>query len=234
MGRCINATCPLRRSIRWDSCNGQFVRDKIFTPDKEGQLTFLIKDFKTGKLGNDLFLCENNKCITYDKVCNLADDCGDSSDESECTNHFRCHKSGVYLPITQKCDNTIHCSDISDECNETCGQEIVNSSFLKLVGWTIGVLALILNYLSVFNNISSIKATKSEAALLNKSLVFLISTGDLMIGIYLTMISVYNTYHNRTYCSIQLDWLSSNICVALGIISTTGSQVSLLSMTALG
>ena len=222
LGRCINATCPLRRSIRWDSCNGQFVRDKIFTPDKKGKLTFLIKDFKTGKLGNDLFLCENSKCITYDKVCNLADDCGDSSDESECTNHFKCHKSGVYLPITQKCDNTIHCSDISDECNETCGQEIVNSSFLKLVGWAIGVLAIILNCISVFNNISSIRATKSEAALLNKSLVFLISMGDFMIGIYLTMISVYNTYHNRTYCSIQLDWLSSNICVSLGIISTTG------------
>ena len=96
------------------------------------------------------------------------------------------------------------------------------------------MLAIILNCISVFNNISSIRATKSEAALLNKSLVFLISMGDLMIGIYLTMISVYNTYHNRTYCSIQLDWLSSNICVALGIISTTGSQVSLLSMTALG
>ena len=232
LGRCINATCPLKRSIRWDSCSGQFDRGKIFTKDREGKLTFLIKDLKTGQLGNDLFLCENRKCITYDKVCNLADDCGDSSDEVECINHFKCHKSGVYLAINQKCDKTIHCSDISDECNESCGQEIVSSTFLKLVAWVIGVSGIFLNLLSIIMEISNIK-TQSEAALLNKTLVILVSLGDLLIGIYLTMISVYNFYYNISFCSIQLNWLSSNTCITLGIISTTGSQVSLLSMTTL-
>ena len=48
------------------------------------------------------------------------------------------------------------------------------------------------------------------------------------------MISVYNSYNNISFCSIQLNWLSSNTCIALGIISTTGFQVSLLSMTTLG
>ena len=85
-------------------------------------------------------------------------------------------------------------------------------------------------------DISNIKTSKSEAALLNKMLAILISLGDLLIGIYLTMISVNNnnSYHSISFCSIQLNWLSSNTCIALGIISTTGFKVSLLSMTTLG
>ena len=233
LGRCKDASCPLTRAPMWNSCEHKFGKEKIFTRYTEGKLTFLIKDLRTGELGNDLFLCENNNCVTYDKVCNLADDCGDSSDESSCINHFKCKQAGEYLPITQKCDGTIHCSDFSDECNDSCGQEIVSNTHLKIVAWVIGILALILNSVSITKSISSIKATKTEPALLNKALVIMIGVGDLSIGIYLTMIAAYDTYYNRNYCFIQLQWVSSNTCMALGILSTTGSQVSLLSMTAL-
>ena len=95
------------------------------------------------------------------------------------------------------------------------------------------MLALCLNFVLILKSICNFKTTKTEPALLDKALVILIGIGDFSIGIYLTIIAVYDTYHDKNYCFIQLHWLSSTICVALGILSITAAQVSLLSMTAL-
>ena len=233
LGLCENAECPVTRPIRWNSCPGQFDRKKIFTVDKEGHLTFLVKERNLKKSGTDLFLCKNTKCVSYDKVCNLEDDCGDFSDESMCSNHFKCEKSGEYLPIVDKCDGKIHCSDKSDECNESCGKQVVSSSFLKSVGWTSGVGALILNTVSLVNGISTLKTCETEPGLLNKFLVILVGVGDTLIGVYLVVISIYDRNHSDDFCSIQFNWLSSDTCVVLGLINTLGSQLSLFSMTSL-
>ncbi|KAL5270864.1 hypothetical protein ACHWQZ_G001507 [Mnemiopsis leidyi] len=229
LGLCENVVCPITRPIKWNSCPGTLERRKIFTVDKEGQLTFLIKE----KQGSDLFVCENTKCVSYGKVCNLENDCGDFSDESMCINHFQCNESGEYLPIVQKCDGTIHCSDKSDECNEMCGRQVVSSTSLKVVGWMVGFAAIFFNSVSLGNGILSIKASDSESAFLNKSLVILVGVGDFLIGVYLVFISTSDTYYSNNFCNLQLDWLSSDTCVALGIISTIGSQFSLFSMTSL-
>ena len=80
------------------------------------------------------YLCVKTANVSpMTKFATWLDDCGDSSDESACINHFKCQRSGEYLPVNQKYDGTIHCSDISDECNDSCGQEIVNSTSLTLV-----------------------------------------------------------------------------------------------------
>ncbi|KAL5272242.1 hypothetical protein ACHWQZ_G000455 [Mnemiopsis leidyi] len=233
MGRCDKVLCPITRPIKWDSCPRQLDRKKIITMDKEGRPTFFIKDHNLKKISSDFFLCENTKCVSYDKVCNLEDDCGDFSDESMCVNHFKCKESGEYLPTIQKCDGTIHCSDKSDECNESCGKQVVNSSFLKVFGWIIGVAALLLNSVSLTNGIFSLQACDSEPALLNKSLVILVGVGDLLVGVYLVAISISDLHYSDNFCNVQLDWLSSYKCVALGVISTLGGQLSLFSMTGL-
>ena len=237
-GKCGNPSrCPLNapsNTIKFNSCPGQFGKGKMFTVDNQGNLTFLVKNPRTDLLGNNIFVCQNGSlCLGYDKVCNLVDDCGDGSDEASCDNHFQCKSSKEYLHVSQKCDGVFHCKDMSDECNDTCTNEIVSGLWLKIVAWTIGILAVVLNFLAFLKNVVILRGSKSEAALLSNSLVTLINIGDFLGGIYLTALSSFDSYHGDKHCKLQLKWLTGSACIALGITNTVGLQVSLFSMTAL-
>ena len=232
---CFNSTCPLIASeqLKFDSCPEQFAKSRVVTVDTYGHITFLVKNEKTDLFGNDLFLCSNNKCLTYDKVCNLVDDCGDESDEMACSNHFQCDQSKEHIRVSQVCDKDINCSDMSDECNATCGSQIVDNLFLKISAWMIGICAVILNCKSLIREGLALRSCKTEAAYFTTFLIFLVSFGDFLIGIYLTILSFFDSFYRSLYCKVQLEWLSSNTCQYLGIMSTLGSYISLFSMTAL-
>ena len=62
----------------------------------------------------------------------------------------------------------------------------------------------------------------------------LIGFGDFIIGIYLLILSAYDSIiFGESYCRNQPNWLTGTPCLFLGIINTVGSQVSLFSMTAM-
>ena len=235
LGLCFNSICPLNeeKQLKFDSCPEQFFKRRVVTVDNYGNITFLIEHKKTGLFGNELFLCSNNKCLTYDKVCNLADDCGDGSDERFCSNHFQCEQSKEYLRVSQVCDKDINCSDLSDECNATCGNQIIDNIFLKISAWMIGVCAVIFNCTNLIKEGQALRTCKSEAAFFTTTLIFLISFGDFLVGVYLTILSSFDSFYKSTYCKVQLEWLTSYTCQYLGIMSTLGSHISLFSMTAL-
>ena len=235
-GKCKTATCPLTsdRQVKFYSCPDQF-KSKLFTVDEGGEMTFLIKNPRTSLLGNDFFLCQTGQtCLTYDKVCNLVDDCGDGSDEAACDNHFQCEFSKEYLHVSQQCDGVFHCADRSDECNEACGgTHIIRGIWLKVSAWLIGISAILLNSVGLLNNFSSLYSCKTEAALLTNWLVIIINIGDFLVGVYLTLLACLDTYHGAGHCKVQLEWITGTVCLALGISSTFGSQISLLSMAVL-
>ena len=237
LGKCHDSPCPVRKrpQIRFDSCPGQFEQNKVFSTDSLGSMTILIKNAKTGLLGNYIFACRSSPiCLTYDKVCNLVDDCGDESDEVSCVNHFQCETSKEFIPISQKCDRIFHCADKSDECNESCGGTIINGGVgLKVMAWIIGVLSLVLNLVCLLKTSVRVLNCKSEAAFFTNCLVVLISFGDFLTGAYLTALASFDRYYGGEHCKLNLDWLVSTVCMLLGVVNSIGSQISLFSMTAL-
>ena len=85
----------------------------------------------------------------------------------------------------------------------------------------------------MITNTSTFSTATSASLLLNKSLVVLISTGDLLVGVYLLILAVTNSWYGDRFCYMKIEWLVSRMCSILGVISTVGSQLSLYSMTSL-
>ena len=240
MGLCLNTTCPLQNSsLDYDSCPGQYP-DRVYTLANNKALTFVTKS-DVGEYENAYFQCENNKCIEYSQVCNLVDDCGDLSDERICTNHLVCEDTKNRIDVkdhlishSQKCDGRFDCFDLSDECNLSCGKEILANWALKLNCWLLGLSAAIFNVIMVTKVGSSVPESESGSMLCTRVLVCIIGLGDFLIGVYLIILSVFDSMiFGKNYCTMQAEWLSGTACSVLGVISTTGSQLSLFSMTAL-
>ena len=231
---CTDSNCPLTRYPKLDSCQNQFPQKLGTFANNSGYayLTFLIKS--RNSYHNDYFICESvKKCLPYAKVCDLVNDCGDWSDEANCTNHFMCANPIHFIPRTQKCDGKFDCLDFSDECNEICSKQILNGIFLKTISWIFGVVAVILNTISIARGTTSVSNCENVRALNNKCLVLLISFGDFLVGVYLLAVSSFDAYYQESYCALQSEWLTGSSCSILGMIITAGSLISVFSMTSL-
>jgi hypothetical protein len=228
--------CPLR-PLDYDACELENkYEERVFTLnlDKKTQLTFLHKNKETGKLQNNNFQCRNDICVDKDKVCNLADDCGDGSDEENCSNNFACKSPKRFIAIGQMCDGEIDCEDHSDECNEQCGGTIISTGALTLSSWTIGIAAVTLNSVKLWKNVQTLTARQLTTNFNNKVLTSVIHLGDLITGSYLLTISIVDTLvYGESYCQERVNWISSDGCAFLGVFSTFGAQISLYSMTCL-
>ena len=233
-----NATCPLKntRKLQYGSCPGQFP-DRAITLADNSFLTFVNKSSR-GDYHQEFYQCNNGQCIEYKQVCDLVDDCGDMSDEINCTNHIICEdtKNSTrhhFISLTkQKCDGIYDCFDLSDECNESCSRQVLEFFVLKCMCWLMGILALAFNFYVICNGLSSIKDCQTESMMVSKLLMSLIGSGDFLIGLYLIILSVYDSLiFGKDFCRKQAEWLTGTACLTLGVISTVGSQISLFSMT---
>ena len=64
-------------------------------------------------------MCANLVGVTYNKVRNVDDDCGDASNELNCANNCRCTRK-EFIRIISKCDGTINYLDFSEKCSNDC------------------------------------------------------------------------------------------------------------------
>ena len=235
LDKCKDSPCPLKRLLKHNWCVGQY-QDRIFTIANNSYLTFILlsrENDNSKKYHFEIFPCLNRRCVTYDKVCDLVDDCGDQSDEIDCNNHFQCNTSKALLSLSKVCDGTIDCMDMSDECNAGCGKRIVSSQSVRNLGWTVGFLAICLNSISLPKHIYDLKRCKVARSMFNVIFLILINIGDLLVALYVQIIVVFDVAYKESYCTMQLTWLTSAVCSLVGVLSTFGTCISVLSMTIL-
>ena len=240
---CLPATaCPLKK-IPHDTCVNK-VDKRVFAITVSDELTVVLKRSQVSEDGsgreveyhNELFPCDNKNCVMYSEVCNLVDNCGDGSDEVNCTNHFHCPGYDEYIPLTSKCDGHVDCRDYHDECNSDCDSSdkfILRNTFLRSLSWSVGSLATLFNGFNIVTSAYEIRQVKTFSGLMNKCFILLISFGDFLMGAYLVLIAYADLHFGNSYCQERYIWLSSTKCSLLGILSTIATQLSLFSMTAL-
>ena len=235
MNRCKYSICPLPDTpIKHDACPGQYP-DRIYSLANNKYLTFVTKSDSQAGYQNNYFQCNNSRCVDYSKVCDLTNDCGDMSDEQNCKNHIQCKNEKNHLiSLDQQCDGMFDCYSLSDECNDKCGKQILDHWFLKGACWLFGLMAVLFNIIIMVQIATSVNGAKTGVMLLTKSLLGLICLGDLLNGVYLVAISIYDSLvFGPDYCEKQAEWLSGTPCALLGVIGTIGTQLSLFSMTTL-
>ena len=188
-----------------------------------------------------IFKCNNGrKCVGYKDVCNRKNDCGDMSDEIYCKNHTICKSTlktdnPKFVSKSATCNGYPNCFDWSDECNDSCGREILGSWALKIACCFMGILAIVFNCVSMVHGVTStISNCLTEKMMITKVLMSLIGLGDFLIGFYLIVLFIYDSLvYGSSYCENQPERLTGKPCMILGVISTVGSQLSLFSMTTL-
>ena len=233
--KCFKARCPLKTKPLSSTTCSNILKTKTYSISSSGNLVFVKKQKKHFSVIN-IFVCGNERCVHYSKVCNLVDDCGDGTDEDSCINHFVCNvKSNYtksYIALSSVCDGRNDCLDSSDEFS-CCHRQLIDDIFLKISSWLIGTLSFLLNGVMQVRSICTIKNVRTSATLTDKVLITLISFGDWLVGGYLLLLAVIDVHFGSSFCLKQFNWLLSSTCSILGVVSTIGSQISLFSMTVL-
>lgn len=83
------------------------------------------------------------------------------------------------------CDGLIDCQDLSDECNKYCNKTMVDNVVVEIMGWVIGILAVLFKFngTSIPKTIKSVIVSKNYDAFINEMLLSIVSFGDVLLGI---------------------------------------------------
>ncbi|XP_060584590.1 G-protein coupled receptor GRL101-like isoform X3 [Ruditapes philippinarum] len=102
-------------------------------------------------------------------------------------------------------------------------EDLIRNSVLQAVLWIVGIASLCGNLSSI---IYRLVFDRERLKIGYGIFVTNLAVADFLMGVYLIMIAVADSYYRNRYTSVDDYWRNSNWCVTAGILSTVSSEAS--------
>jgi len=166
--------------------------------------------------------------------------CPQGFDEVDCPNRFYC-TAGDYISIdsSQVCNGEVNCDDASDEQNcistlFSSDTEMIANPVLRSAFWIIGIIVIAGNVLVILPTIKMLKTKKlTDSLRCQHTIILNISFADLIMGMYLLIISVVSAIYSGSYGKIDYEWRSGIGCSIIGSLAIISSEASCFLMVTL-
>ncbi|OQV21313.1 Relaxin receptor 1 [Hypsibius exemplaris] len=106
-------------------------------------------------------------------------------------------------------------------------ENLLDSVYLKIFGWIIGLLAVIVNSF-VLGARCYLWRGSSHISKLHSLCISTLAVSDLMMGIYMITISITDSVYKDRYYTVSHHWIHSPVCRFSGFISVVSAEVSTL------
>ena len=73
--------------------------------------------------------------------------------------------------------------------------------------------------------------TDNNVPYINHIIILNLAIADLLMGIYLMGINIFNVIYSGRYCTKSIEWLSGYYCRILGVLVVVSSQTSVFMLT---
>ena len=166
--------------------------------------------------------------------CDGVRNCNNGVDEKNCPYTFYCKSDGQPIPLNRTCDLITDCPDSSDECNncETMSYfssqtDLIASNFMASLIMVEIIGILLLNVNASFFHIKRFSASNKATIKVDAIQCLTLIVYDIMMSLYLTIISWKHWQFKGVYCSQDVTWRSSLLCKLAGALFYTATHGAL-------
>ena len=174
-------------------------------------------------------------------VCDGFYDCPNRADEASCANRFYCDEGSKSIPLSKVCDSVPDCGDLTDECQQCARNNLADDKFMISNNYIIYYMIVLIffviafNLLGIFGHATKLYyKTQRYSIKVNSILCLQLCVYDLLMGIYILIITTKNFQYYGSYCIHDVKWRSSMSCNVAGVIFTFSSHGSLLTALIMG
>ena len=123
-------------------------------------------------------------------------------------------------------DDKSHCvSENTKSAYLTC-HRMFSSVFLRICLWSLGILAVISNCVSMYIRLGDKSTSKGQ-----RRLIMHLSMADLLMGLDMLLLAAADSYYHGYFPSYSESWRKGIFCKLAGILSILSSEASVFTLT---